>query len=439
MARDFTPIQAAAPRPRRRGALKAAAVVTTFVLIGGALGLATSGLLGTGGRGSGAAGSGGTAVGSGGPGSSAAPGSAGAPATPSPVPTPAPSPTPPPAIGGTELYGYLPYWQMSARMATYLDHVPVTTLALFSVGVDGNGAVKTSDIGYRRITGTIGRGLIADAHARGQRVELVFTSFGVAQNKRLFTFDTPGQARRDRAVAGLLALAKSLGVDGIDVDVEQVQGDITIGYAAFMGELRAGLGVLGRHATLTAATATDHDGAEMARTAIISGADRVFLMGYNYHWSGSGAGASAPIQNRDPGLDLTQSIVDYVETGVPRNRILLGLPLYGMTWDLAGPDRSDGVLGKGTTWIPASHVSVLLGPGFAPTLDPIEVSEYFMTTDGTTFSATYYDSPRSLQPKLALARSQGLAGAGFWALGYEYGLPGYLDLMAAFRAGRIGG
>jgi GH18 family chitinase len=49
----------------------------------------------------------------------------------------------------------------------------------------------------------------------------------------------------------------------------------------------------------------------------------------------------------------------------------------------------------------------------------------------------YYDSPRSLRPKLALADARGLAGAGFWAIGYERGLPGYSELIAAFRAGEI--
>lgn len=437
MANDTATLRAAMPPQGPRGVARVAALVTVLALVAAAIGwVVAGGLFDTGAGPSPSA----VAAGSNGPKPAASGRSrGGGSGAPSAVPTPLPSPTPRPPVGGTELYGYLPYWLMNDRIAAYLDRVPVSTLALFSVSVDGNGAIKKSDIGYQRIAGTRGRGLIADAHARGQRVELVFTSFGTTQNSRMFTFDEAGQARRDRAVAGLVALAKNLGIDGIDVDVEQVQGDITIGYAAFMGALRAGLGVLGPHATLTAATATDHDGAELARTAIIGGADRVFLMGYNYHWSGSAAGASAPIQNRDRGLDLTQSIVDYVNTGVPRDRILLGLPLYGMTWELDGPLVTDAVVGKGTTWIPAGHTDVLADPAFTPTLDPTEVADYFIVPDGETWAATFYDSPRTLLPKLELARAQGLAGSGFWALGYEYGLPGYVDLMQAFRAGKVGG
>lgn len=427
-----------APRGRPGwSALRIAAIVVVLTLVAGAIGWAAAGGIFEANAGPGSSNvadaSGHPGGSGGGPG-----GSGGSPQNPA-TPTPLPSPTPRPPIGGTELYGYLPYWEMNAKMATYLAKVPVTTLAMFSVSAASNGGIKKNDTGYRRITSATGRGLIADAHARGQRVELVYTSFGAAQNTRMFTYDQAGQARRDRLVAALVSLAKDLGVDGIDVDVEAAKGDISLGYAAFMGGLREALKALGPHATLTAATSSNHDGAEMARLALIGGADRVFLMGYEYHWSGSLPGASAPLQNRDPGLDLNQSIVDYVQSGVPRDRILLGLPLYGMTWRLLGPDRAFAVVTKGRPWIPANHADLLTATDFAPTLDPIEGSESFIVEDGDAWAATFYDSPRTLKPKLELARSQGLAGSGFWALGYEYGLLAYLDLMQSFRAGRIGG
>jgi GH18 family chitinase len=55
----------------------------------------------------------------------------------------------------------------------------------------------------------------------------------------------------------------------------------------------------------------------------------------------------------------------------------------------------------------------------------------------TTWQAIFYDSPRTLRPKLALAVTNGFAGAGFWAIGYERGLPGYIGLMADFHAGLV--
>jgi hypothetical protein len=43
----------------------------------------------------------------------------------------------------------------------------------------------------------------------------------------------------------------------------------------------------------------------------------------------------------------------------------------------------------------------------------------------------------SLTPKLQLANDRGLAGAGFWAIGYERGLPAYTRLIASFRADKL--
>jgi hypothetical protein len=350
-----------------------------------------------------------------------------------------PVPTPQPPIGGTELYGYLPYWEMTDAVAAYLPQVPVQTLGLFSVTATSAGHVKEGDIGYKRITGPRGRGLIADAHARGQHVELVFTSFGYAPNGRLFGDDPAAQVRRERLAPDLAALAADLGVDGINVDVELWDSNVDGGYRGFIEDLGARLRSANPYATLSVATTSGYNGSDLARAALAGGADRIFLMGYDYHWSGSLAGASAPIDSRDGSHDLTASITNYVNAGVPRNRILLGLPLYGMSWPVAGPERDAAVLGKGTAWLPSSHAAELLSPGFVPTLDQLESTDYFVLPTVTGWVATYYDSPRSLLPKLELARSQGLAGAGFWALGYDRGLPGYGPLMADFVGGRIGG
>jgi spore germination protein YaaH len=108
-----------------------------------------------------------------------------------------------------------------------------------------------------------------------------------------------------------------------------------------------------------------------------------------------------------------------------------------MQWRTSGPLRSYPVIGAGITWIPSQHRAMLLDPAFLSDRDTYEHAEYFDVSDGPDWLITYYDSPATLRPKLGLARDNGLAGAGFWAMGYERGLPGYLELMTAFRAGEI--
>ena len=370
--------------------------------------------------------------------------------------------SPAPRLGGTELYGYLPYWQMTPSMVGYLAGVPVSTLELFSVGAGDNGGLLAKQTGFRRITGPLGSQIIREAHARGQRVELVFTSFGYDRNDRLFgrtgLFGGAGGADRGdarddnrggetaagaaswtRTAKELLALARRIGADGINVDVELIRGDAFEGYTSFLGALRAGLNVLSADAELSVATMASSAGADLALGAIAAGVDRVFLMGYDYHWSGSNPGASAPIDRLDGTATLRWSIGTYLANGVPADRIILGLPLFGMSWPVASADRYAAGTGKGASWIPALHAAMLTKPAFVPYHDLLEETEFAATRDtsGGGWHAIFYDSPRTLRPKLLLAREAGFVGAGFWAIGYERGLPGYLELMGDFRAGRV--
>ena len=386
------------------------------------------------------------------------------------LPTIEPTPTPVPALGGTELYGYLPYWHITEPVAAYLADVPLTTLALFSVSARRSGVIDTRDLGYKRITGDLGRRVIAEARARGTRVELVFKSFGGDRNGIFFgrlplpppsvapsaapslgpspspigeSSPMPSQSAAPveppwyETVTELVALAQNLGVDGINVDVEQLDELDRGAYAQFLSALGSTLRAAIPNATLSVATEAGLRGTGNALAAAQAGVDRLFLMGYDYHWSGSQPGASAPVDRSDGLYTLRWSIDQYVQAGVPRDRILLGLPLYGMTWRTVGPDRREQVLGRGSAWIPNKHADVLLGAGFAPARDPLEVAEWFVRADGDAWRITYYDSPATLRAKLALARDQGLAGGGFWAIGYERGLPGYLELMRDFRDGTV--
>ena len=357
------------------------------------------------------------------------------------------SPTPRPPEGGTELYGYLPYWQITGGMAGYLESLPLTTVALFSVTARRTGVIDTRPQGYRRITGPIGRRIIDEAHARNTRVELVFTSFGSERNAALFRpiapepgatpGATPGAAPWRTTVGELVDLAADLGVDGINVDVELLDEVDRPAYGEFLRALRDALLARLPDATLSVATEAGLRGTGNALAAVQAGVDRLFLMGYDYHWSGSQPGASSPVDRADGLYDLNWSIAAYVDAGVPRDRIVLGLPLYGMTWRTLGPDRTSPVVGDGVPWLPSRNLDRLQDPAFQPGRDALELAEYFAEPDGDEWLLTYYDSPATIRAKLALALDQGLAGGGFWAIGYERGVPGFLEVMTDFRAGRV--
>lgn len=336
---------------------------------------------------------------------------------------------------GHEVYGFVPYWEMDNGIAAHVARTPLTTLALFSVSATGSGSLGTKAKGYRKITGDIGARLIRDAHRDARRVELVFTSFGSAKNARFFSRPTA----EARAIVELVALAQRLDVDGINVDVELIDLERIAGYGQFVGELREALRAKIPRAQVSVATTGGPIGALMALAASQAGADRVFVMAYDYHAANSQPGASAPLGRRDGDpKTLSWSLDLYREVGVPVERTILGLPLYGMSWPASGPEIGAPQVGKGTAWIPRRHLDTLADRTLTPTFDALEGVEFLALRNGSGWRAVYYDSPTSLMPKLLLADQRGLAGAGFWAIGYERGLPEYTDLIKRFHSGSLG-
>jgi spore germination protein YaaH len=376
-----------------------------------------------------------------------------------PAVTPAPAP-------GHELYGFLPYWEIDDTIAGHLAGTPLTTLALFSVTDTAKGALNTKQTGYKRIAGDPGARIIREAHERGVRVELVFTSFGPARNRALFANET----RQDATIGALVALIGDLGLDGICVDVEGLDPLSLAEYGSFTRRLHDAVIAADPGDRVTVATSANAFGAAMAATAVMAGAERSFLMGYDYRVADSSPGATSPLDKRDGDRDLGWSIGLYAAAGVPPERTLLGLPLYGMTWPVAYPAVAAPETGPGEAWIPRRHTEVLTDPAIVPLRDPQEMVEvYLFGSDGSvgappqepsgapspgspaplsagspapsvsyadiTWTAVYVDSPATLAPKMELANQNGFAGVGFWAIGYERGLPGYTALMERFVAG----
>jgi len=370
----------------------------------------------------------------------------GATATATPRPTARPIP-------GHEVYGYIPYWEMDSGIAKHVAGIDLSTIALFSVTAKKDGSLNTAARGYKRIVDTVGKRVVSDAHDRGVRVELVFSSFGKARNERLFGSPVETQ---DNAIEALVAFVKERRFDGINVDVETLDRALIPAYGAFVGRLRDRLREVIPDGQVSVATGANVIGSEMAAAASQAGADRIFLMGYDYHWSGSDPGASAPMDRRDGDeKDLRWSLDRYDALGVPVERTLLGLPFYGMAWPASGPQIGASRTGRGQVWVPADNRTFLKKQPVAPMRDEIEIVDvYVVPTSGAepqpttdlagsidpgaspstgTWRAIYVDSPETLVPKLRLANDRGLAGVGFWAVGQERGLPGYQPLIDAFR------
>ena len=359
-----------------------------------------------------------------------------APAAETPPPTPAPTPVP---IGSPDspmsrhlsrdVYGYLPYWEMSSATLDYLDWNALSVISLFSVTWTGTGTLDPTQPGYRAITGSVGKAAIATAKARGVRVELCFTSFGLTKNETLFG----DPARQAVVIAELRAFVRAIGAEGVNVDVESLSGIWFDEYGAFLANLRAALRLDNPTATVSVATNANNSGAQMAKRAADAAADRIFIMGYAYRSGSSSPGAIAPLDGRSSpgGLDIQWTVDRYAAEGVPLGRVILGLPYYGLSWPTASATLGAAKTAAGSLYTPRLHPDEPASLGVPLQYEPGESVSWYAWYDdaAATWRQVFYDTPTSLRPKYAYAISRGLAGVGIWALGYDRGLPGYWDLL----------
>ncbi len=330
-----------------------------------------------------------------------------------------------------EVYGFLPYWEIDSGTDPYLRYDLLTTIALFAVYYDGAGSISSSTLlgsGRAALISTI----VQHAHASGVRVEVTVrpSRDTLSANQAFFADATAKSA----AINNLKALAGQLGLDGVNVDVESLYNADFAAYGAFVGALRNALRSANGAARANVSTNANVSGSGMARKATDNGADRVFIMGYAYRSSGSSpAGVISPYDRyTGTGLDLLWTLNQYDSVGVPRSRLLLGLPYYGMTWPTSSGSLHATTTGAGSSWFPDSGLGTLPA-GTSIQRDPVEQAAWYPVQDPVTraWRETYFDDGVSLRVKYGLAVTRGLAGVGMWALGYDRGRAGYWEAVAA--------
>ena len=181
-------------------------------------------------------------------------------------------------------------------------------------------------------------------------MELVYTSFGGPRNRKLLESDE----LQAKVVESLVALSSDLGVDGINVDIEALDPTLVPAFGGFVADLRAAVVAADPGDTVSVATGAHALGAAMAVAAASADVDRIFMMGYDYRTGSSDPGATAPLDRSDGGVQsLRRSLDLYSALGVPADRLLLGLPLYGVEWPVAGPVIGRAIHGQRSGLVPA--------------------------------------------------------------------------------------
>ncbi len=279
----------------------------------------------------------------------------------------------------------------------YLDY-----LAVFSYGFRPDGSLVPAD----------DEKMIALAREYGTSPMLVLTSIGddgTFSSEAVSQMLSSPEVRRT-LIENLTETAASKGYSAVNSDLEYIPGENRDDYSEFIRELAASLDREGIELTVSLPPKTSdnqrgllYEGIDYA--ALGEAADRVLLMTYEWGYTYSEPRAVAPIGN-------VRAVVDYALSVIPREKIDMGIPNYGYDWQLP---FVQGTAARSLGNLAARELAVERG---VPIMYDSEAqTPYFNYTaeDGTAHEV-WFEDPRSIEAKLALAREKGLSGIGVWQI-----------------------
>ncbi|KAJ4348304.1 Chitinase 4 [Didymosphaeria variabile] len=248
-------------------------------------------------------------------------------------------------------------------------------------------------------------------------------------------FDTPASTPQGRKkfADSCVQLIKDLGFDGIDIDWEyprdQDQGHqlllllqaIRSAMDAYASKLEGETGTKPQFVLTIAAPAGADNYNNIPLGAIAQVLDFINLMAYDY--SGSWDKAAGHQANLFPSTSVpactpfnSQSVIDaYVSKGVPANKIVLGMPLYGRAFtNTDGIGKSYNGSGPGSWENGVWDFKALPQPGAQEYSDEESGASY--SYDQNTRTLVSYDTLDMAKKKAKWIKQKGLGGAMWWEL-----------------------
>jgi len=151
--------------------------------------------------------------------------------------------------------------------------------------------------------------------------------------------------------------------------------------------------------------------------------DRVVLMTYDYHYSGSfTSGGNAPLGGAGTSLefDVETAIKEAVKV-MPAHKILMGIPLYGYEWETLRQAQGSATIPGGSATASVRRVSEMLKhcATCSAQFDEIAREPFIILPENDYFHQTYFENEQSMKEKILLAQKYHLGGVALWALGYE--------------------
>ncbi|HLS10199.1 LysM peptidoglycan-binding domain-containing protein [Lentibacillus sp.] len=219
---------------------------------------------------------------------------------------------------------------------------------------------------------------------------------------------------QEQLITDLLAMMRAKGYAGVNFDFEYVYPEDRENYNDFLRRVVDRLhpeGFLVSTALAPKETAGQQGLLYEAHDYRAHGeiADFVIVMTYEWGWAGGEPWAIAPINE-------VRDVLDYAVTVIPRDKILMGMPLYGRDWEIPWVEGTIA-----STVSPKEAVQLAATYGVLIQYDETYQSPFFRYVDENGQEhEVWFEDARSVQAKYDTVKAYGLRGVSYWALGTPF-------------------
>lgn len=303
----------------------------------------------------------------------------------------------------TYLYGSGNYISMINDTNNVLDEV---SPSYFDLDTSGNLLVNTIDYN-----------LIRTMHSEGRKVVPFFSNHWDREVGRL------ALSNREKVTTEIANAVIKYDLDGVNVDIENVTEKDKEAYTNLVKLLREKLpesksvvvSVAANPNNWTTGWHGSYDYTNLAKYA-----DYLMIMAYDEHYEGGDAGAVA-------GIEFVEKSIQYALERVEKDKIVLGIPLYGRYWK----DSTSTGGGKALSLEKVSElVRTCNGKITFDEKSKSPKAEIFVSAVGTRPKINgktlqpgsytiWYENEDSIRAKLELINKYDIKGAGTWRLGME--------------------
>ncbi|GGF95696.1 hypothetical protein GCM10010912_45800 [Paenibacillus albidus] len=257
------------------------------------------------------------------------------------------------------------------------------------------------------VTDSTDTGLITWAKKKGTNIwAMVGNRSDQAATHRMLS----SAATRNTAVNGLAAMAKKYGLDGLNLDFENVAPQDRTALTTFVTLLAEKLHANQQILSVDVSPDLDTDWTEAFDYGALGlQADYMVLMGYDEHYSGSA------VPGPNASLPYVQKAVNKILQVVPSEKVILALPFYNRDWTL---QQTGAALSS--EFISFTEQNQRMQRYSMKPVWDASLGQYVASYTTQSIKHTIWlEEGRSLIAKYHLAVKQNLAGVAYWYIGGE--------------------